>query len=231
MPNTTSPEEVQAEHRWPAVLGLLVALGLYATLPSVFFPAVRYSVVGVGLAMLIPLIILNPRQLHRETKWSKRLATGQALLLVTANGVALVQLIILLTSTGSNDGPGILLASLQIWVTNIIAFALVFWELDRGGPVSRRHTKRRDLPPADFRFPQDEDHDAIEEVAARSSQRTGWVASFIDYLYFSLSNSMAFSPTDTMPLSARAKALMGLESAGGFILLALVIARAVSLLQ
>ncbi|WP_104109676.1 MULTISPECIES: hypothetical protein [unclassified Arthrobacter] len=231
MPNTTNPEKVRAEHRWPAVLGLLVALGLYAALPSVFFPVVRYTVVGVGLAMLIPLIILNPHHLHKETKWSKRLATGQALLLVTANGVALVQLIILLTSKGSDDGPGILLASLQIWVTNIIAFALVFWELDRGGPVSRRHTKRKDLPAADFRFPQDEDHDAIEEVAARSSQRTGWVASFIDYLYFSLSNSMAFSPTDTMPLSARAKALMGLESAGGFILLALVIARAVSLLE
>ncbi len=231
MPNRTKPQKVRAEHRWPAVLALLIALGLYATLPSVFYPAVRYSVIGIGLAMLIPLIILNPHHLHKETKWSKRLATGQALLLVMANGVAFVQLIILLTTTGSADGPGILLAALQIWVTNIIAFALVFWELDRGGPVSRRHTERKNLPPADFRFPQDEDHDAIEEVAARSSQRTGWVASFIDYLYFSASNSMAFSPTDTMPLSARAKALMGLEAACGFILLALVIARAVSLLE
>lgn len=231
MPNKTKPQKVRAEHRWPAVLALLIALGLYATLPSVFYPAVRYSVIGIGLAMLIPLIILNPHHLHKETKWSKRLATGQALLLVMANGVAFVQLIILLTTTGSADGPGILLAALQIWVTNIIAFALVFWELDRGGPVSRRHTERKNLPPADFRFPQDEDHDAIEEVAARSSQRTGWVASFIDYLYFSASNSMAFSPTDTMPLSARAKALMGLEAACGFILLALVIARAVSLLE
>lgn len=231
MPQTTNPAKVRAEHRWPAVLGLLLALGLYATLPSVFFPALRYGVVGIGLAMLIPLVVLNPHHLHRETAWSKRLATGQALLLVTANGVALVQLIGLLTTRGNDDGPGILLAALQIWVTNIIAFALVFWELDRGGPVSRRHAARKDLPPADFRFPQDEDHDAIEEVAARSSQRTGWVASFIDYLYFSLSNSMAFSPTDTMPLSARAKALMGLEAAGGFILLALVIARAVSLLE
>jgi hypothetical protein len=87
------------------------------------------------------------------------------------------------------------------------------------------------MPVADFRFPQDEDHDAIDEVAARSSKRTGWVASFVDYLYFSLSNSMAFSPTDTMPLSGRAKVMMGLEAAGGFVLLALVIARAVSLLS
>jgi uncharacterized membrane protein len=230
MPNTDSPQ-ARAEPRWPAVLALLIALGLYATLPSAFLPGLRYTVVAVGLAMLIPLLILNPRRLHRETRWSKNLATGQALLLVAANGFALVQLIILLTTSGNSNGPTILLAALQIWVTNIIAFALVFWELDRGGPVSRRHADRKDMPVADFRFPQDEDHDAIDEVAARSSKRTGWVASFVDYLYFSLSNSMAFSPTDTMPLSGRAKVMMGLEAAGGFVLLALVIARAVSLLS
>ena len=119
---------------------------------------------------------------------------------------------------------------LQVWVTNVIAFALVYWDMDRGGPVTRRHASRSELPDADFRFPQDEDHDAVDEVASRSSRNSGWVPSFADYLYFSLSNSMAFSPADTMPLSVRAKALMGIESFGGFVLLALVIARAVSLL-
>jgi uncharacterized membrane protein len=221
--------DARAEHRWPAVIALLLALGLYATLPSSFLPALRYAVVAVGLLMLIPLIALNPARLRRQTRWSKYLATGQALLLVAANEVALVQLIILLTSSGKQDGPTLLLAALQVWVTNIIGFALVYWELDRGGPVSRRHADRKDLPPADFRFPQDEDHDAVEEVATRSSVKTGWVASFVDYLYFSASNSMAFSPTDTMPLSPRAKIFMVLEAAGGFVLLALVIAHAVAL--
>jgi hypothetical protein len=220
----------RAEHRWPAVIGLLIALGLYAALPSAFLPVIRYTVVGIGLVMLVPLLILNPRRLHKETSWSKRLATGQAVLLVAANGVALVQLIILLTASSGGDGRTLLLAALQIWVTNIIAFALVFWELDRGGPVARRNTHRDNLPAADFRFPQDEDHDAVTEVATRSSVKSGWVASFVDYTYFSLSNSMAFSPTDTMPLSPRAKMMMGLEAAGGFVLLALVIAHAVSLL-
>lgn len=227
----TDDTDARAEHRWPAVIGLLVALGLYATLPSSFLPWLRYTVVGVGLAMLIPLVLLNPRRFRRETRWSKNLATGQALLLVAANEVALVQLVIRLTTSGNSDGPAILLAALQIWVTNIIAFALAFWELDRGGPVTRRHAKRTDMPAADFRFPQDEDSDAIDEVAVRSSERTGWVASFVDYAYFSLSNSMAFSPTDTMPLSSRAKVMMGLEAAGAFVLLALVISRAVSLLS
>jgi uncharacterized membrane protein len=223
--------DARAEHRWPAVVGLLLALGLYATLPSSFLPPLRYTVVAVGLLMLIPLIALNPARLRRQTRWSKYLATGQALLLVAANEVALVQLIILLTSSGKQDGPTLLLAALQVWVTNIIGFALVYWELDRGGPVSRRHADRKDLPPADFRFPQDEDHDAVEEVATRSSVKTGWVASFVDYLYFSASNSMAFSPTDTMPLSPRAKVFMVIEAAGGFVLLALVIAHAVALIN
>ena len=223
--------DARAEHRWPAVIALLVALGLYATLPSTFLPGLRYTVVAIGLLMLIPLIGLNPARLRRQTRWSKYLATGQALLWVAANEVALVQLILLLTSSGKQDGPTLLLAALQVWVTNIIGFALVYWELDRGGPVSRRHAERKDLPAADFRFPQDEDHDAVEEVATRSSVKTGWVASFVDYLYFSASNSMAFSPTDTMPLSPRAKIFMVIEAAGGFVLLALVIAHAVALIN
>ena len=70
----------------------------------------------------------------------------------------------------------------------------------------------------------------MTEVASRSSAKTNWTASFVDYLYFSGSNSMAFSPTDAMPLSHRAKILMGIESFAGFVILALVIARAVSLL-
>lgn len=144
----------QAEHRWPAVIGLLAALGLYGTLPTTFLPGVRYVVVVVvGLGLLIPLVVLNPRRLTRETRWSRILSIGQALLLVVANEAALVQLVIALTTTNSN-GPTLLLAALQVWVTNVIAFALVYWELDRGGSVYRRHTPRPNLPRADFRSPQ-----------------------------------------------------------------------------
>ncbi|MCY0906033.1 hypothetical protein [Arthrobacter sp. H14-L1] len=208
-----------------------MALALYATLPGTFLPGLRYAVVGIGLTMLIPVVLLNPHRLRHQSRWSKYVATGQALLLVAANEVALIQLIILLTTGGSGSGSRDLLSALQVWATNVIAFALVFWELDRGGPVTRRHAPRKELPAADFRFPQDEDRDAVEEVASRSSERIDWVASFFDYFYFSLSNSMAFSPTDTMPLSLRAKGLMAVESFSAFVLLALVIARAVSLLR
>ncbi len=220
----------RAEHRWPAVVGLLVALALYGTLPNDFLPVVRYVVVGIGLLLLIPLLVLNPHHLDRQTRWGRRASVAQSLLLVAANQVALVQLVIELASAKHQSGPMLLVTALQVWLTNVIAFALIYWEIDRGGPVARTHDPRKELPAADFRFPQDEDADAVDEVAKGSSIKTDWTPKFLDFLYFALTNSMAFSPTDVMPLSHRAKALMGLQSFAGFVILALVIARAVSLL-
>ena len=220
----------RAEHRWPAIIALVAALALYGTLPSSFLPGVRWVVLGIGVLLLIPLVAINPLRFNRQTRWSRILALGQTILLLVANQVALVQLVTQLVTGSKDDGPTLLLAALQVWVTNVIVYALLFWELDRGGPVLRTTDKRSDLPRADFRFPQDEDHDAVEEVANRSSVKSDWTASFVDYLYFSGSNSMAFSATDTMPLSHRAKGLMAAESFAGFVILALVIARAVSLL-
>jgi uncharacterized membrane protein len=190
----------------------------------------RTVVVVVGVLLVVPVVALNPRRLDRETRWSRRVSIAQVLLLLVANQVALGIVIHALLTAKQADGPLILLATLQVWATNVIAFGLAYWELDRGGPVSRRIRPRVQLPHADFRFPQDEDADAVQEVASGSSERSGWVAAFIDYLYFSLTNSMAFSPTDVMPLTTRAKALMGIESFVAFVILALVIARAVSLL-
>jgi hypothetical protein len=80
---------------------------------------------------------------------------------------------------------------------------------------------------ADWRFSQDENHDTVREVAAGSSKRSDWRPKFIDYLYVSLTNSSAFSPTDTMPLTGRAKALMGLEASAALLTSLLVVARAV----
>jgi uncharacterized membrane protein len=225
----TVQRAARAEHRWPAVLALLVALTLYALLPNSILPAaLRITVISIGVALLVPVLLLNPHRLTKQTRWSRVVSIGQALLLVLANQYALVHLIFQLVTAGTESGSSLLVATLQVWVTNVITFALIYWELDRGGPVARRHDQRGELPYADFRFPQDEDEDAVHEVAARSSATLDWMPSFMDYLYFSGTNSMAFSPTDTMPLSHRAKALMLLESFGGFVMLALVIAHAVA---
>jgi hypothetical protein len=125
----------------------------------------------------------------------------------------------------------LLLAALQVWATNVIAFALIYWELDRGGPVSRVRRSRAELPLADLRFSHDENRDTVVEVSAGSSEKSDWMPTFIDYLYVSTTNSSAFSPTDTMPLSSRMKMLMAVQATAALITSLLVIARAVSALQ
>lgn len=221
---------VRAEHRWPVVLAILVALALYAADGSPDLPWLRYVIGGLGVATLIALVFLNPHHLNRETRWSRVASVALAIMLLLANQVALVELLVDLLTASTQDAMGILLGAVQVWVTNIIVYAIVYWELDRGGPVVRRREPRDELPRADFRFPQDEDHDAVAEVAAGSSKSADWTPEFLDYLYFSATNSMAFSATDTMPLTRRAKGLMLIEALSGFVILALVIARAVSVI-
>jgi hypothetical protein len=217
------------EHRWPAVFALVVALALYGAMPNDLITVQRYVTIAIGILLLIPLIIINPHRFKKQTTWSRVASLSLAIIVVLSNQITLVSLVFVLVH-GRGDGPSLLQSALQVWVVNVIGFALLFWEIDRGGPVVRTTAKRSDLPAADFRFPQDEDQDTIIEVAVGSSLKSDWTAGFVDYFYFSLSNSMAFSPTDTMPLTSRSKLLMSLESFGGFVLLALVIARGVSLI-
>jgi hypothetical protein len=127
----------------------------------------------------------------------------------------------------STSGGSLLLGAMQVWITCVIGFGLLVWELDRGGPVARRKLPRKELPPADWRFSQDENDDAVVEVAAGSSKKSGWVPICVDYLYVSRTNSSAVSPTDTMPLTSRAKALMGLQATAALLTSLIVIARAV----
>jgi branched-subunit amino acid transport protein len=207
---------------------ILVALAVYALLPSTFLPALRYVVVGVGIALLIPIFLVNPMRFDRQTPWSRVLSTGVITLLASANTVALVQLLILLFAGDKEDGARLTLAAVQVWVTQVIAFALIYWELDRGGPVTRTQVARAKLPRADFRFPQDENAGSVPDVSAGSSEASDWTANFVDYLYFSLGNSMAFSPPDAMPLTNRAKILAALQALSAFAILVVVFAKAVS---
>ena len=154
--------------------------------------------------------------MDRETRWSRQVV-GIALVLVIAvtNMVALVLLLMKLGSAQPAQGQsGCCSARLQVWGTNVLVFGLIFWELDRGGPVARSNTKRELLPSADFRFSHDENHDTVVEVARDSSRTADWVPTLVDYLYVSLTNSSAFSPTDTMPLRPRTKLLMGAAGHG-----------------
>jgi hypothetical protein len=210
---------MEAEHRWPAIMGTALALVLYVFLPEGVQVLPRWVFPTLGVLLLVPLIAYNPHRLSRESAWSRWLSIGMAVLIALVNQFTLILTLGLLVS-GAAEGPDVLVTALQAWVTNVIAFALVYWELDRGGPVARRTPDYHDDAPMDFRFPQ-------EDGAPGS---IGWKPGFVDYAYFSLSNMMAFSPTDVMPMTPRAKVLMGYQALTGFILLALVISRAVNIL-
>ncbi|NEA36593.1 hypothetical protein [Streptomyces sp. SID13031] len=219
------------EPRLPAAIGVLAAIVLYAALPSALQVGPRYVVPVLELALFIPLVLANPRRMSRENRLLRRLSISLVLLIAATNLAALVQLIHSLVSGEATAGGQLLAAAGQVWLTNVLVFALAFWELDRGGPVTRFRVKRPKLPDADFRFPQDEDQDAITEVARRSSARAGWVPGFVDYLYISITNSSAFSPTDTMPLTPRAKLLMAAESVSALMISVLVVSFGVGLLM
>lgn len=216
----TSPlRVVRPEHRWPAATGTVLVLTLSAFLPESFQFVPPWVVPVVGIIVLLPLIFLNPTRLDRETAWSRWLSIGFSIALTLVNQVYIV-LIVRHLVDGSAKGSSILLTALQVWVTNAVAFALLYWELDRGGPIARRLAVSDDDHQRDFRFPQQE----------TDPDGNGWRAGFVDYAYFSLTNMMAFSPTDVMPLSQRAKALMGYQALTAFVILALVISRAVNIL-
>ena len=217
--------------RFPAVVAVLVAVALQALLPNRLVLGPRLLIPALEVALLLALVVANPVRLTRETRISRTVGLVLALLIASTNTVVLAMLVNALLDGKASDGRELLVAALQVWLTNVIAFGLVFWEMDRGGPVARTQRDRKDLPPADFRFPQDEDHDAIDEVAAGSSAKSDWMPVLVDYLYIAVTNSSAFSPTDTMPLLSRTKLLMSLQSMSALVLSLLVVARAVSALE
>jgi uncharacterized membrane protein len=125
----------------------------------------------------------------------------------------------LLNGTGGDDAPRLLASGGAIWLTNVIMFALWYWEFDRGGPAARTHGVRH-LP--DLLFPQ---------MTSPEFAPDNWESTLLDYFYLSFTNATAFSPTDVMPLARWAKATMMLQSAVSLVVVALVIARAVNILK
>lgn len=234
---TTSHDKAQIranatrEYRFPAILATCAAIILYAFLPSDIQPLwLRIPVVSLASLLLLSISLVNAARLQKGSRLFRVASLALALMLVTVNTLALGHTVLLLILTKPGDGVEILVAAAQVWATNLIAFSILMWELDRGGPVSRRQNAREDLPPADYRFPQDEDDDAVVEVSEQSSKASGWRPSFVDYFYEAAVASMAFSPGAGVPVRPRAKLLLVLQSLLAFVLLALVIAHAVGAL-
>ena len=208
-----------------AAAGLLVALALVSR-------HARWELLGhqlwwMWLLVAAPYVLLSAMLLlglARLAHYERRREIVLALLaLVWAFNVlgVLVLVVSLLSPSGADiTGRQLLFSGGAVLFIDAIAFGLAFWELDCGGPVARALATAPRKP--DFQFPQDENAELARE---------GWAPRLWDYFYVSLTNAMAFSPTDAMPLTRSAKALMAAESTLSGITLLLVAARAVNILR
>lgn len=181
----------------------------------------------VGLRWWVWLVLATPGLILCADLWfgmqvaRTRLASLVLLgVIVLGNVVGLVVLIAALVTAkeGELSGGQLLLTAAAMWIANDIVFGLVYWDVDDGGPLARERHQRAT---PDFQFPQDENPELAQ---------SGWRPRIWDYLYISLTAGTAFSPTDAMPLTGRAKLLLGLQSTVSLVLVVLVTARAVNVL-
>jgi uncharacterized membrane protein len=214
----TYPPPPGAEAFWPIQVTVLVAIGLQIGLSKRLTVGPAWLVPALEGVLLIGLSMATPRQLEHEHRARRRTAIALTAVVSAANIFSLVELSSLLLHHSVSKGHELIVSGMLIWLTNFLIFALWYWEIDRGGPG--RRAAGHDGPP-DFLFPQMSD-DRIEPRF--------WRPQFFDYLYVSLTNATAFSPTDTMPLTVMAKAVMGVQSIVSLVTLGLVISRAVNIL-
>jgi hypothetical protein len=207
------------ESRLPPLAALIVVIALQLAIPKSYTVVPRWPLIALEILLVVVLVSLNPLRLSRPTTFG-RWASYVLLAAITIDNTlsALVLDIRILSGEVSNKAAVLLGSGGAIFVTNIIVFGIWFWELDRGGPFARREGAGK-YP--DFMFPQ---------MTERELAPPNWRPEFVDYLYVSITNAVAFSPTDTMPMARWAKAMMTVQAAVSVTTLALVIARAVNVL-
>ncbi len=211
----------RGETRWPAAAAVLAAVVVQVLLTDRLVPGPTLLLPGLEMILLAGLLVADPSRLSRESKDLRLLAVVVIGLVALINAVALGTLVNRLVGSGLSNGRELLGSAAGVWLTNVLVFGLAYWELDRGGPLARAGARAAPASP-DLWFPQDADP---------RSAAPGWQPVFADYLFVSLTSATAFSPTDAMPLTPRAKLLMGVQSLVSLLTIGLVAARAVNILK
>ena len=220
---------------WLARGAVLVIVALQLGIVNDLTMGPRWLAPAVELALLIPLSIATASTLRAArsasslSQWQligrKRLRVRVLAIALTGlstlmNFGSLALLIEAILSGRAGTGRTLLLDAVNIWLTNVVIFALWFWTVDRSGPAARGLGRKNK---SDFLFTQ--------QMTAHGSQFRNWSPGFIDYLYLAYTNATAFSPADTFPLTVRAKLLMTAESAISLVTVVLVAARAIGILN
>jgi uncharacterized membrane protein len=206
------------ETRWAVVAAVAVAVALQVALPQRFTPGHR-AVPLLELLLIIGLVAAHPHRTGRSQTWVRPVSLTLVGLITATNGWSAVRLLQQIIQSKQEDPVVLLSSGGAIWATNVIIFALWYWEFDRGGPMARAagHAEH-----PDFSFPQMQNPELGHPE---------WEPKFLDYLYMAFTNACAFSPTDVMPQARWAKMTMLAQSCVSLVVIALVISRAVGLFK
>lgn len=216
-----SAQAYRHEPRWPVVLTIAVVIGLLALLPGRVKLLPNWFPYVIGIVGMAPILAVELAR--SKSRWFRieRIVTLMfAVFIIIGNLTNLITLFLRMVNQSTQlGGLQLFASSIAVWVTNVLAFSLLYWQVDSCGPEARLNNEGQK---ADWLFPQM--GESSESVPA------GWEPAFIDYLYLGYSTATAFSATDALPLTARAKLLMMLESTISLLTLVVVAARAINIL-
>jgi uncharacterized membrane protein len=208
------------EPRVQVTIAIATAIGLMLALPSRVASHPRWVLPGLAALLLIGVFVARSARFERRTRVLRIASLSLIAVMSLSNATSGARLIVdLVRGQGNHDPTTLLLTGGAIWLTNVIVFGLWYWEFDRGGPIERAAGTQ---PYPDFMFPQ---------MTNPELAPVDWEPGFVDYLYMSFTNAMAFSPTDVMPMTRWAKLTMLVQSLISVVTLLLVIARAVNILK
>lgn len=202
-------------HRWPFIIAVLAMGGLFSVLSENLTIGPSWIVLVIVGLLSIPLLLTIFLGRHRWTRLISLAITGVLTLALITSVIFLVVALF-----HHNDRASLLFRDAGVlWVSNVVMFAIWYWEVDQGGPI-RRHVNKTEI--TDFLFPQ---------TATNSELWSTWKPSFADYMFLAFNTSTAFSPTDTLVMSKRAKILMMTQSSISLVIVAVLAARAINIIS
>lgn len=205
------------EPRWPVIVSMIILLGLLAVSPERIRIVPVWALVVFVLIEIIPLVGVSITREHPGWLKAERVITLIfCVVSLTLNLVNLTNIVRITLYAGKEvSGLELLASGIGVWLGNLGTFSLLYWFMDRGGPHAR--LTRNDVSP-DWQFPQ-------EEAAP------DWRPVYVDYLFLGYCTATAFSPTDALPLTHRAKMLIMFESTVSLLTMAVVLSRSVNILS
>ena len=202
--------------RWAAVLGMIAFGLLYAALPERVTLGPNWLLLALEGAILIPLFLLGLAKRPLRNEITRFLTLGLLAVITVALISGIILFVITLPNKNASEAKVLLRTAALLWASNVLVFALWYWEIDGGGP-KKRHEHGHQA--ADLMFPQ--------QVNGNDGS---WAPHFIDYLFVGFTTSTALSPTDTYPLTSRAKVLMMIEALNAMAILGIIVGRIVNIL-